>query len=76
MTKGESQLIKKSDAVGYVVYAMAKLGYKRPEIERVIKELRNTFNFRYSGSIVDANLTNGRIARREWLPTIAEAETE
>ncbi|MFC4544741.1 hypothetical protein ACFO25_00025 [Paenactinomyces guangxiensis] len=34
---------QKDDLVGQVIYVLAKLGYSRPEIEKVTKELRNIF---------------------------------
>ncbi|SEN67496.1 hypothetical protein SAMN05444955_11773 [Lihuaxuella thermophila] len=63
-------MIRKGDAVGQVVYVLAKLGYPRPQIERVVKELRNTFNLKCTGRVFDMNLTSGRADRKHLLPTV------
>ncbi|MBA4493092.1 hypothetical protein ACFO25_07590 [Paenactinomyces guangxiensis] len=70
--QSETAMIKKEDATAAMIYVLAKLGYSRPEIEKVNKELRNTFNLKCSDRVFDTNLTNGRVDRKNLLPTITK----
>ncbi|MBA4496324.1 hypothetical protein ACFO25_06245 [Paenactinomyces guangxiensis] len=72
LARGESDTIKKGEAVGFVVYVMAKLGYSRLQIEEVTRELRSCFNMKCRNYVFDSNLTAGRTDRINLLPTIAE----
>ncbi|MBA4493375.1 hypothetical protein ACFO25_13045 [Paenactinomyces guangxiensis] len=72
LTQGDADNIKKGQAVGYVVYTMAKLGYSRLQIEEVTRELKNCFNMKCRNYVFDSNLTAGRTDRKNLLPTIAE----
>lgn len=68
--EGELAILKKGEAVGFVVYAMAKLGYSRLQIEELVRELRSSFNMKCRSFIFDANLTAGRIDRKKLIPKI------
>ncbi|MBA4493671.1 hypothetical protein ACFO25_04670 [Paenactinomyces guangxiensis] len=72
MKQRELTTIKKEDMVGKVVYVLAKLGYSRPEISKVTKELRNVLNLKCTGRIFDENLITGRVDRKNLLPTISD----
>ncbi|MBA4493230.1 hypothetical protein ACFO25_06865 [Paenactinomyces guangxiensis] len=72
LARDESATIKKGEAVGFVVYAMAKLGYSRLQIEEITRELRNCFNIKCRNDVFDSSLTAGRTDRKNLLPTIAE----
>ncbi|MBA4496430.1 hypothetical protein ACFO25_16870 [Paenactinomyces guangxiensis] len=74
LVQRESAMIKKGDAVGAMIYVLAKLGYSRPEIEKVNRELQNAFNLKCSGRVFDMNLTNGRVDRKNLLPTITKQD--
>jgi hypothetical protein len=49
---------------------MAKLGYARPQIEAVMKELKKTFQIKCRSVTFDSNLIAGRVERKNMLPTI------
>jgi hypothetical protein len=63
-------MIRKEDAVGQVVYVLAKLGYSRPQIKKVMDELRLLFEMRCSGSMFEQQRLYGEWARKSMLPTI------
>lgn len=68
--------ISEDDAVSNVVYVLAKLGYPRHKIAEVTKELKKTFNLKCNTRSFDANLKNGRIDRKHFLPTLSTKNGE
>ncbi|MBA4494773.1 hypothetical protein ACFO25_17325 [Paenactinomyces guangxiensis] len=70
LTQGESATIRKGEAVAFVIYAMAKLGYSRIQIEELVRELRNSFGLTCRSFTFDSSLTAGRADRKSLLPTI------
>ncbi|SEN48601.1 hypothetical protein [Lihuaxuella thermophila] len=61
-------------AVSYVVYTLAKLGYPREKIVEIVKELINTFELKCDVFTSNAGLKGGREDRKHLLPTISNRE--
>lgn len=72
MPKKAESKIRKEDAVGQVVYVLAKLGYSRPQIKKVMDELRLLFEMRCSGNMFEQHRLYGEWARKSMLPSITK----
>ncbi|MBA4494171.1 hypothetical protein ACFO25_10505 [Paenactinomyces guangxiensis] len=62
-------------AVSYIVYVLAKLGYSRSQITVVTRELQKMFDLRCTSRTFDNSLIKGRAERKKWLPTIRSDQT-